>query len=466
MGLLYDGNGTLLESTGIYGKSTVRKVDLQSGKVELSYTMGKSFFGEGLTLFGDRLLQVTWLTKTGFIYDRYNLSKIGRFAHPMNDGWGLATDGKVIFGSDGSSTLYLLDPVTWKARKKTTVKYNDHEISLLNELEYVNGEVLANVWQTDCIARISPDSGSVLSWILLHELRQNLLKLGHTGIDVLNGIAWDEKNKRLFVTGKLWPKLYEIRLRPVTPPYNERHKFSRNYDNKSEKKINYHLEVFRFVIFFVFVTWKFASSHGPIPRFYTFDVVNEFPHDPEAFTEGLLYVGNGTLLESTGLYGKSTVRKVDLQSGKVELSYTMKKYLFGEGLTLFGDRLFQLAFSTRAVFVYDRYNLRKIGKFVHSMTDGWGLATDGKVIFGSDGTSTLYQFDPVTWKAIKKTTVKYNDLEIFNLNELEYVNGEVLANVWETDCIARISPDSGSVLSWILLHELRRNLLKSGHTVS
>ncbi|XP_020685343.1 glutaminyl-peptide cyclotransferase isoform X2 [Dendrobium catenatum] len=147
-GLLYDGNGTLLESTGFYGKSTVRKVDLQSGKVELSYAMGKSFFGEGLTLFGERLLQVTWLTKTGFIYDRYNLSK------------------------------------------------------------------------TDCIARISPDSGSVLSWILLHELRQNLLKLGHTGIDVLNGIAWDEKNKRLFVTGKLWPKLYEIRLRPVTPPFN------------------------------------------------------------------------------------------------------------------------------------------------------------------------------------------------------------------------------------------------------
>ncbi|KAH0471019.1 hypothetical protein IEQ34_000742 [Dendrobium chrysotoxum] len=195
-GLLYDGNGTLFESTGIYGKSTVRKVDLQSGKVELSYSMSKSFFGEGLTLFGDR------------------------FAHPMNDGWGLATDGKVIFGSDGSSTLYLLDPVTWKAMKKTTVKYNDHEISLLNELEYVNGEVLANVWQTDCIARISPDSGSVLSWILLHELRQNLLKLGHTRIDVLNGIAWDEKNKRLFVTGKLWPKLYEIRLRPVTPPFN------------------------------------------------------------------------------------------------------------------------------------------------------------------------------------------------------------------------------------------------------
>ncbi|KAK8968909.1 Glutaminyl-peptide cyclotransferase [Platanthera guangdongensis] len=136
----------------------------------------------------------------------------------MKDGWGLATDGKIIFGSDGSSTLYQLDPGSWEVIKKATVKYNNHEIPLINELEYVNGEVWANVWQTDCIARISQDNGSVLSWILLHELRQNLLRSGHTGIDVLNGIAWDEDNKRLFVTGKLWPKLYQIKLRPLTTP--------------------------------------------------------------------------------------------------------------------------------------------------------------------------------------------------------------------------------------------------------
>lgn len=219
-GLLYQGNGTLIESTGIYGRSTVRKVDLRSGKVKLSYKMDGSLFGEGITVLGDRLLQVTWLEKTGFVYDQYNLSKIGRFVHPMKDGWGLATDGKIIFGSDGSSTLYQLDPNTWKAIKKTTVKYHDIEVPYLNELEYVNGEVWANVWQTDCIARISHDSGSVLSWILLHELRKNLLRSGHMGIDVLNGIAWDDENERLFVTGKLWPKLYEIKLRPVTPPFD------------------------------------------------------------------------------------------------------------------------------------------------------------------------------------------------------------------------------------------------------
>ncbi|KAG0453853.1 hypothetical protein HPP92_025157 [Vanilla planifolia] len=217
-GLLYGGNDTLFESTGLYGRSSVRKVDLLSGKVKLSYKMGESLFGEGLTLLGDRLFQVTWLTNIGFTYDQHNISKMGKFVHPMKDGWGLATDGNVIFGSDGSSKLYQLDPVTWKVIKKMTVSYRDQEIPLLNELEYISGEVWANVWQTDCIARISHDSGNVLGWILLHQLRQNLLDSGHKDIDVLNGIAWDEQNKRLFVTGKLWPKLYEIQVRPLSSP--------------------------------------------------------------------------------------------------------------------------------------------------------------------------------------------------------------------------------------------------------
>ncbi|WOL13719.1 hypothetical protein Cni_G22497 [Canna indica] len=134
----------------------------------------------------------------------------------MNDGWGLATNGKVLFASDGSSTLYHLDPQTLKVIRRLTVRYNDLEVPYLNELEYVNDEVWANVWQTDCIARIAHKDGRVLSWILLHELRQGLLKSGYTGIDVLNGIAWDEEENRLFVTGKLWPKLYQVNLRLVT----------------------------------------------------------------------------------------------------------------------------------------------------------------------------------------------------------------------------------------------------------
>ncbi|KAJ6807452.1 glutaminyl-peptide cyclotransferase [Iris pallida] len=221
-GLLYGGNDTLFESTGLYGRSSVRQVNLQTGKVEVYHQMDGFLFGEGLTLLGERLLQVTWLKKTGFIYDRYNFNKRRKFTHQMQDGWGLATDGKVIFGSDGSSTLYQLDPVTWKAIDQVTVKYNTREVPYLNELEYIGGEVWANVWQSDCIARISHNDGVVQGWILLHELRQSLLKSGHKGIDVLNGIAWDEENSRLFVTGKLWPKLYEIKLRQVTLPPNSK----------------------------------------------------------------------------------------------------------------------------------------------------------------------------------------------------------------------------------------------------
>ncbi|KAG7546184.1 Glutaminyl-peptide cyclotransferase [Arabidopsis suecica] len=172
-GLLYAGNDTLFESTGLYGKSSVRKVDLRTGKVK-------------------------------------------PFKHHMKDGWGLATDGEVLFGSDGTSTLYRMDPRTMKVTNKHTVRYNGYEVRYLNELEYINKEVWANVWQSDCIARISPKDGSLLGWILLPKLRQGLLKSGHGGIDVLNGIAWDSDKQRLFVTGKLWPKLYQIKLKPAS----------------------------------------------------------------------------------------------------------------------------------------------------------------------------------------------------------------------------------------------------------
>uniref|UniRef100_A0A3N7ES46 Glutamine cyclotransferase family protein n=1 Tax=Populus trichocarpa TaxID=3694 RepID=A0A3N7ES46_POPTR len=214
-GLLYAGNDTLYESTGLYGKSSVRRVALHTGKVEALQKMDDSYFGEGLTYFEQRLFQVTWLTKTGFIYDPNNLSKIGKFTHGMEDGWGLATNGKVLFGSDGTSALYQLDPQTLKVISKQIVRYNGHEVHYLNELEFVNDEIWANVWQTDCIARISLKDGAVLGWILLPNLRKGLIAAGHNGIDVLNGIAWDDNDNRLFVTGKLWPKLYEIKLHPV-----------------------------------------------------------------------------------------------------------------------------------------------------------------------------------------------------------------------------------------------------------
>ncbi|XP_055828431.1 glutaminyl-peptide cyclotransferase-like isoform X1 [Solanum dulcamara] len=250
-GLLYAENDILFESTGLNGASSVREVALQTGKVKAIQRMPYSDFGEGLTLFGDRLIQVTWRQSTGYIYDRHNLSKFEKFRHGMPDGWGLATDGKVLYGSDGSSTLYQIDPQTMKVVKKQIVNYQGDEVHRLNELEYVYDEVWANVWmvwtcspttasieqlisyyssqlylsnmnlrKTDCIARVSHTDGSVLGWILLQNLREGLLHNLKKQIDVLNGIAWDRDGDRLFVTGKWWPKLYEIKLHPLKTPFN------------------------------------------------------------------------------------------------------------------------------------------------------------------------------------------------------------------------------------------------------
>ncbi|XP_022923124.1 glutaminyl-peptide cyclotransferase-like [Cucurbita moschata] len=217
-GLVYADNDTLFESTGLYGESSVRKVALSTGKAEALHKMDDSQFGEGLTLFGERLFQVTWLKKTGFIYDRDNLRKVKEFTHQMSDGWGLATDGKVLFGSDGTSTLYQIEPETFTVTNKWVVRYQGDEVHNLNELEFVNGEIWANVWMTDCIVRISIRDGSVLGWVLLPTLRRKLLQGGRQ-IDVLNGIAWDSGKNRLFVTGKLWPKLFEIRVQPSKEHY-------------------------------------------------------------------------------------------------------------------------------------------------------------------------------------------------------------------------------------------------------
>ncbi|KAH7416464.1 hypothetical protein KP509_14G092800 [Ceratopteris richardii] len=218
-GLVYAGNDTLYESTGMYGSSSVRKVHLQSGQVLQMHRMERNFFGEGLTLLNDRLFQVAWRIRSGFIYDTQSLSMLGRFNHPMKDGWGLATDGKYIYGSDGTSTIYVMEPSTFKEERRVLVKDQDREIHLLNELEYIDGELWANVWMTDCIVRISPLDGKVLGWVLLHELRNKLLA-GNKGMDVLNGIAWDLDSNRLF--GKYWPKLYEIKVRPHSEELQDR----------------------------------------------------------------------------------------------------------------------------------------------------------------------------------------------------------------------------------------------------
>lgn len=205
-GLIYD-RGELYESTGLRGRSSLRRVELATGKVLQINELADRYFGEGLTRWQDRLLQLTWVSQTGFIYDRETLQETGSFSYPT-EGWGLTHDGQELIMSDGTDTLYFLDPDTFEERRRIQVKERRQPIDKLNELEYIKGEILANIWLSDRIARISPETGNVLGWIDLSGII-NPRPTPQTDA-VLNGIAYDEENERLFVTGKLWSKLFEI----------------------------------------------------------------------------------------------------------------------------------------------------------------------------------------------------------------------------------------------------------------
>lgn len=204
-------DGVFYEGTGIPGRSSVRKVDLTTGRVIQKYDVPQPFFGEGITVLNGRMFELTWQSQTGFIYDKASLRVLGSFTYP-GEGWGLANDGKQVYMSDGSADIRVWDPATLKEVRRMTVRDGGTPVAELNELEWVKGEIYANVWQTDRIARISPADGKVLGWI---DLSGILPKSERTDPDaVLNGIAYDAAGDRLFVTGKLWSKIFEIKLVP------------------------------------------------------------------------------------------------------------------------------------------------------------------------------------------------------------------------------------------------------------
>jgi glutamine cyclotransferase len=188
---------------------------------------------------------------------------------------------------------------------------------------------------------------------------------------------------------------------------------------------------------------------------YGYRVVSEYAHDPEAFTQGLVYY-RGFLYESTGLYGASSIRKVDLKTGRVLAKRALPERYFGEGLTVAGDRLVQLTWREGTGFVYDPESLELIGSF-HYPTEGWGLAYDGAWLLMSDGSAWLYRLDPETFGIVGKLEVRDAHGPVKWLNELEFVEGFVYANVWQQDRIAKIDPVSGQVVAWIVMHGLRAN---------
>jgi glutaminyl-peptide cyclotransferase len=201
-------DGVLYEGTGLQGRSSIRKVDLESGRILQQRDVPAEYFGEGITIWKSELFQLTYQSGTAFVYDRLTFAPRRSFNY-VGEGWGLTQDGKSLIMSDGTEYLRFLDPATFAERRRVRVTAGGAPLKSLNELEYVKGEVFANVWQTDQIARIDPSSGRVLGYI---DLRGLLNPRELRSADVLNGIAYDPAGDRLFVTGKLWPKLFEIKL--------------------------------------------------------------------------------------------------------------------------------------------------------------------------------------------------------------------------------------------------------------
>jgi glutamine cyclotransferase len=207
-GLVID-NGVLYEGTGLHGQSSLRRVELETGEILQLHALSNEFFGEGITVFGDKIIQLTWQSHKGFVYDKNTFDLLQNFTYPT-EGWGITHNGTQLIMSDGTANLYFLNPETFETVGKIVV--NDAgPVTRLNELEYIKGEIYANIWQKEKIAIINPQTGNVRAWIDLTGIGNS----ENTDTDsVLNGIAHDTTENRLFVTGKMWSKLYEIQLIP------------------------------------------------------------------------------------------------------------------------------------------------------------------------------------------------------------------------------------------------------------
>ena len=208
-GLLFH-QGFFYESTGLLGKSMLARKDMRTGKVLEEVQLPRDFFGEGIVLLKDRICQLTWQNETVLIYDAQTLREIKKMKY-LGEGWGLTSDGKYLLMSNGTSTITFRDPESFKTVREIQVRDGGTPVGNLNELEFIKGEIWANIYMEDVIVRISPKNGKVTGWIDLSELRSYLAR--NARVDVINGIAYDEKANRIFLTGKYWPKIFEIQLK-------------------------------------------------------------------------------------------------------------------------------------------------------------------------------------------------------------------------------------------------------------
>ncbi|MEQ9376965.1 MAG: glutaminyl-peptide cyclotransferase [Imperialibacter sp.] len=203
-------NGKLYESTGEEGHSWFGVLNIKTGKPEKKVDLAEEYFGEGITILNNKVYQLTWKNKQGFVYDLNTFEKVNEFTYET-EGWGLTHDGKDLIMSDGKSSLFYLDSASLKVIKTLPVTYQGQPVTMINELEYVNGYIFANIWQTNSIVKIDPADGEVIGVLDLSALAEQA-RIKNPEVDVLNGIAWYEGTKSLLVTGKYWPTIYALKL--------------------------------------------------------------------------------------------------------------------------------------------------------------------------------------------------------------------------------------------------------------
>lgn len=204
--------GKLFESTGREKTSWIAEVSLSTGKQDKKIQLDEKYFGEGMTILNDKIYQLTYTTKIGFVYDVNSFKKISEFSYDFNEGWGMTTDGKNIIVSDGTSKIHFLDSVTLKETKSISVKYQNNPLKEINELEWIDGFLYANQWQTNYILKIDPATGNVVGRMDFNSIAKKVAE-SYPQADVLNGIAYEAKTKTLLITGKLWPVMYAVRLK-------------------------------------------------------------------------------------------------------------------------------------------------------------------------------------------------------------------------------------------------------------
>ena len=209
-GLEFDAQGNLYEGTGLEGKSVLRRTKLATGAVEQELALKPEYFGEGITIFGDKIMQLTYQSHKGFVYNKKDFALQKEFYFANNEGWGLTHNATELIMSDGTENIYFLNPETFVQTRKMQVYDDKNKVFYLNELEWINGKIYANIYQTNFIAIIDPNSGKVISYLNLNGLLEKA-QTPNQAIDVLNGIAYNPKTKKLYVTGKLWNKIFEIK---------------------------------------------------------------------------------------------------------------------------------------------------------------------------------------------------------------------------------------------------------------